>query len=345
MPNNTDTSGSVRVAKIRRIAAGKGPTPAVRPNIGSMALDAQLGKAQCCPVIPPTPPPTDPRMILTLYIPPVAQRKPVSQPPAVPSKLKYTLPPRKSGFKGATADFQLPLTIGPTDSVTVNWGDGSPQETFNASSPPILHTYFISGNVTITVSGTASGFGFGGNTSYVGPDLITAVNQWGSMGPGFTSLSGAFLFASSLTYVPNNVPSTVTDMSFMFLLASNFNSNIGAWNVSNVTTMDYMFAFVGVFNQDISNWNVGNVKTMFAMFGLTSNFNQPIGKWNVANVTEMSDMLYGSTTFDQSLSSWNVTNVLAAQFIFCNCPVFTQSAKYPPFTNGLPAPGDAYYSC
>ena len=49
MPINTDNSGSARAARLRQIAASKGPIPAVRPNIGSMALDAQLGKMGCCP--------------------------------------------------------------------------------------------------------------------------------------------------------------------------------------------------------------------------------------------------------------------------------------------------------
>jgi len=49
MPINTDNSGSARAARLRQIAASKGPVPAVRPNIGSMALDAQLGKMGCCP--------------------------------------------------------------------------------------------------------------------------------------------------------------------------------------------------------------------------------------------------------------------------------------------------------
>ena len=47
MPN-TDNSGSARAARVRRIAASRGPVPAVRPNIGSMAWDAQLGKLECC---------------------------------------------------------------------------------------------------------------------------------------------------------------------------------------------------------------------------------------------------------------------------------------------------------
>ena len=49
MPTNTDNSGTARAARLRRIVASQGPTPAVRPNIGSMALDAQLGKMECCP--------------------------------------------------------------------------------------------------------------------------------------------------------------------------------------------------------------------------------------------------------------------------------------------------------
>ena len=48
MPNNTDTSSTTRITKLRRIAVEKGPTSAVRPNSGSQALDARLGKAECC---------------------------------------------------------------------------------------------------------------------------------------------------------------------------------------------------------------------------------------------------------------------------------------------------------
>jgi len=44
----TDYSGSAHAAKLRRIAAAGGPVPAIRPNIGSQALDAQLGRAECC---------------------------------------------------------------------------------------------------------------------------------------------------------------------------------------------------------------------------------------------------------------------------------------------------------
>jgi hypothetical protein len=44
----TDYSGAARAAKLRRISASQGPVPAVRANIGSQALDAQLGGMDCC---------------------------------------------------------------------------------------------------------------------------------------------------------------------------------------------------------------------------------------------------------------------------------------------------------
>jgi hypothetical protein len=48
MPTNTDNSGTARAARLRRIVASRGPTPA-HSLIGSQALDAQLGKLECCP--------------------------------------------------------------------------------------------------------------------------------------------------------------------------------------------------------------------------------------------------------------------------------------------------------
>ena len=59
MPSNTDNSGSARAARLRRISAARGPVPVIRPNIGSMALDAILGREPaCCPSFSEPPAPT-----------------------------------------------------------------------------------------------------------------------------------------------------------------------------------------------------------------------------------------------------------------------------------------------
>lgn len=48
MPTNTDNSGTARAARLRRILASQGPMP-TNSNTASMALDAKLGKLECCP--------------------------------------------------------------------------------------------------------------------------------------------------------------------------------------------------------------------------------------------------------------------------------------------------------
>ena len=59
--------------------------------------------------------------------------------------------------------------------------------------------------------------------------------------------------------------SEITDMSYLFIMQSNFNGDISQWDVSNVTDMQNMFAWCA-FNGDISNWDVSNVKNMYSMF-------------------------------------------------------------------------------
>ncbi len=100
--------------------------------------------------------------------------------------------------------------------------------------------------------------------------------------------------------------SLVTNTSYMFENTS-FNADISSWDISNVTTMYYMFKD-SPFNQPIGEWNVGNVTTMYGLFQNTP-FNQTIGKWNVSSVTNMGDMFL-ATPFNQSIADWDVSNVI-----------------------------------
>src|SRR5690554_1871271 len=60
-------------------------------------------------------------------------------------------------------------------------------------------------------------------------------------------------------------------------------------DTSQVTNMSDLFAGSD-FNQDIGYWDVSNVTTMHLMFYEAASFNQPIGNWDVSNVTDMSWM-------------------------------------------------------
>ena len=80
--------------------------------------------------------------------------------------------------------------------------------------------------------------------------------------------------------------SKVTSMNFMFN-GSQFNQNIGNWDVSNVTNMTYMFYQTYAFNQDIGNWDVSNVTDMTIMFQKAYAFNQDLTQWCVSQFSTM----------------------------------------------------------
>jgi surface protein len=212
-------------------------------------------------------------------------------------------------------------------SLDVDWGDGN---TVNYTSPPVEHTYITIGNPTITISGTARSYGY---TDYLSPPqyAISSVSRWGNL--GISSLAGAFSKALNLVSTPNNIPSSVIDMTGMFFNAINFNSSISGWDVSRVTNMAGMFSATFLFNQNISGWNTSKVTNMTSMFAYTSSFNQDISTWNVSRVTDMSSMFNNAFAFNQDISGWNVSNVTKANFIFCDCPQMIANAGFrPPIT-------------
>lgn len=117
--------------------------------------------------------------------------------------------------------------------------------------------------------------------------------------------------------------SHITDMSHLFepVLETSeqarfFFDGIETWDVSNVTDMSYMFCFAKNFNQDISNWNVSKVKNMRGMFQFATSFNQDLSKWDVSNVENMSSMFYDAAAFNQNLDLWQIDNVKTMRFMF-----------------------------
>jgi len=215
-----------------------------------------------------------------------------------------------------SSQLDLPLGINTGDSVTVDWGVGSPQI---YTSTPISHIYTDISNYTISITGRAYRFG---TNSYIGADLIISVVQWGNL--GFTSLGAAFFSALRLVSVPNSIPSGIINMSYMFYSASAFNQDISGWNVSSVTDMTGMFFLASVFNNNISRWDVSKVTNMSNMFYSASAFNQDISRWDIGKVTNMSNMFYSASAFNQDISGWNVSSVTDMNGMFSSTVAFNQ---------------------
>ncbi len=172
------------------------------------------------------------------------------------------------------ANTAMELPLRGTVDVTINWGAGAPANcpTTANSSGNVACTYSTGGTYTITI-GRGNGpspwltqFGRSsseGSLSYLGMAYITEVIRFGDL--GITSLSGAFAGLAN-PILPADIPTTVTDLSWMFYFATNFNRDISTWNTINVTDMTQMFRDATSFNQDLSGWCVTNITIKPAVF-------------------------------------------------------------------------------
>ncbi len=199
-------------------------------------------------------------------------------------------------------------TTGDGYNYSVTWEEGGTEETFTGDA---THTYATAGMHTVSITGVFPRIYFNdfSNTSGTNATKILTIVKWGNI--AWTSMEKAFAGCSNLTYTATDLPnlSGLTDMSFMFALASAFDGDIGDWDVSNVTNMFQMFRDAHAFNQDIGDWNVSNVNNMQSMFNNAHAFNQDINSWDVSMVTDMFGMFSGARAFNRDISRWNVSMV------------------------------------
>jgi surface protein len=238
-------------------------------------------------------------------IPPPIPPEPIPPEPTSSMILKYSV---------NTGDtIYLPLTTIGALGVEINWGDGSVERYTSAQSGVISHTYSTSGFKIVFIDGQLLSYGNNNNQNVINSNTkLIEVLDFGDI--GIQSLSRAFYNAYNLVLLPNTIPNTVTNTSYLLFGATNFNSDITQWNTTNITNMSFMFSGASSFDQNINTsldgtkWNVSNVTNMYAMLACR-NFNQNLDRWNVSKVTNMEAMFQLNTKFNGNISTWDVSNV------------------------------------
>jgi surface protein len=219
---------------------------------------------------------------------------------------------------------KLPLVSTGTYNFVVNWGDGN-QDTITVwNQAETTHTYAATGDYTVTITGTITGFAFGGAGDLL---KILTVSQWGSIifKAQSTTFGGVFRNCTNLNVTATDRPIFESGQQIGFFQGCSslvFNSSINSWNVSPITNLASFFFNCTLFNQPLSNWNVSNVTSLSQTFQ-GSAFNQNINTWNVNNVTNM-DRTFRSCPFNQPLNSWNLNGVTITRGMFAQNTAFNQ---------------------
>ncbi len=230
---------------------------------------------------------------------------------------------------------------------TIDWGDGSVESSQTANA---THVYATAGNHQIAITGDYPVISFGGTAWNNKNTQLISIDSWGNT--AWQSFNKAFIYAANLVSIPTNAPnlSSVTNMSNMFLLAtefnadisawdtgkvtnmlgmfsgaSNFNQNIGAWDTSQVTDMSYMFSSASKFNTDLSAWDTSKVTAMSTMFNGATKFNTDLSAWDTSQVTSMTDMFYAAIVFDQNIGAWDTSQVTSMTRMFSYASNFNQN--------------------
>ena len=220
------------------------------------------------------------------------------------------LPPFISAWTttGSSESITLPLESGGTYNFSVDWGDGSSDDTITTyNQTEVTHTYSTANTYTVTITGTIDGFRFanGGDKT-----KISNISQWGSLTLG--NNGSYFQGASNLTITATDT----LDLSNTYDMTSGFEAcsalteipNITDWSTSHITNMHQMFVSSANFNQDLGSLDVSGVTSMTRMFQGAYGFDQDISDWNIANVTDFTQFLknvtMSTTNYDAILIAW-----------------------------------------
>ncbi len=241
----------------------------------------------------------------------------------------------------------------PVDTtVYIDWGDGTIDTILlDTPSKDIAHAYPSRTNYLISITLADENIGIA-TIAYNNTSLIREINSFGDI--GLQSISKLTKTHNDIEVFPTTIPSTLTDLSYMFYFNS-YNGDISSWDTSNVVNMSYMFGKYGGgvgSNQDISNWDTSSVTNMshmfynntalqnisnwdtssvtdmsymFAVTSIENGSNPDIRNWDTSSVTNMSSMFNYNRYFNQDISNWDTSSVTDMRYMFTYARAFNKN--------------------
>lgn len=186
--------------------------------------------------------------------------------PQRPTKMKFDLRNKQS----ANTSLHMGFTNG---SYVVDWGDGTVDKN-------ITHDYSEQKEVVVRFVGTYIYFNLPNWEDRDG--VLVDVMDWGTLA---LDLRKFFQNRTGFIISATNGPSfSRFTLEQVFEGCTDFNSDIGHWDVSKIENLRRMFQGAAAFNQDISGWDT-------------------------SSVLDMTQMLYNATAFNWDLSGWDTTSL------------------------------------
>ena len=133
----------------------------------------------------------------------------------------------------------------------IDWGDGQMSTGLTATT---THTYAAPGVHTVTIYGNFGRLFIANNAS--NRDKILSIEQWGSN--EWTGMLRAFQGASNLVSNATDVPTIIgRDIRFAFQFATNFDADLGGWDISGVRSMAHALSESGLSQTNYDNTLIG----------------------------------------------------------------------------------------
>lgn len=271
-----------------------------------------------------------------------------------------------------------------TQQGIVNWGDGSPKQTYKdfESSGSVTHTYTNAGRyvvkghlhflgdfnnntkscltiVAAVPKGQPSNLGstsFMVTSSFGGCNNLVSVNVSGLINKRHTGELGIQMFngCSSLTQITGLETwdvSNLTELAWTFYNIPNIKSITGLknWDTSKLNKLYFTFNGCGQLRQlDIESWNTSNLKILQSAFLNCSNLDLSILKdWDVSNIESLTGAFQGNLGIDFSwLENWNISSKLNNMSNLINGALNLESLDLSRWNcPNIKNMGSAFYNC